>query len=174
MNLIITCSRHMERDTAEEASELFGKMGDEAFRSRQTGISGIITGDTAMDPVEASVRIREMVAEEPWKVRYMRRIIPVHATVHTGVVEIGDAVRPLVERMEPNQTYRVSVEKRNSTVSGREIIEAVAATIPNTVSLDDPDIIVQVEVLGGITGISLIRPGDIFSLDIAKRVVSED
>ena len=174
MNLIITCSRHMERDAAEEASELFSEMGDDAFSSKQTGISGIITGDTALDPVEASTRIRKMVAEEPWKVRYVRRIIPVHATVRTGVTEIIDAVRPLAGRMEPDQTYRVSVEKRNSTVSGREIIEAVAATISGTVSLDNPDVIVQVEVLGGITGVSLIRPGDIFSLDIAKRAVSED
>ena len=174
MNLIITCSRHMERDAAEEASELFGEMGDDAFSSRQTGISGIITGDTVLDPVEASTRIRAMVAEEPWKVRYARRIIPVHATARTEVAEIIDAVRPLAERMGPDQAYRVSVEKRNSTISGREIIEAVAATIPNTVSLDNPDVILQVEVLGGITGVALIKPGDIFSLDIAKRAVSED
>lgn len=174
MNLIITCPRHMEDDAAEEAAEILADMGDEKFASKRTDMSGIITGDTALDPVEASVRIGRMVAAEPWRVRYIRRIIPVHATARTEIAGIVDAARPLVERMGPDHTYKVSVAKRNSSVSSREIIEGIAAEITNTVSLDNPDVVVQVEVLGGITGVSLIKPSDIFSLDLIKRAMSED
>lgn len=174
MNLIITCPRHMEGDAAEEAAGILADMGDDKFASKQTDMSGIITGDTALDPVEASVRIGRMVADEPWRVRYIRRIIPVHATARTDIDGIVDAVRPLVEKMGPDHTYRVSVAKRNSSISSREIIERIAAEITNTVSLDNPDMVVQVEVLGGITGVSLIKPGDIFSLDLIKRTMSED
>lgn len=174
MNLIITCPRHMEPDAAREAADVFGKMGDEGFASKQTGISGIITGHTALDPTDSSIRVGKMVAEEPWSVRYMRRIIPVHSTVRTDIGAILDAASALAERIGPDQTYRVSVEKRNSDISGRDIIRRIAEGMPNTVSLENPEITLQVEILGGITCLSLIRPGDIFSLDLVRRNMSED
>ena len=73
----------------------------------------------------------------------------------------------------PDDTYRVSLEKRNTQASGQEIIRSVAATIPNRVSLEDPDVVVQVEILGGVAGVSVLRPGDIFSLETAKREMSD-
>jgi len=56
------------------------------------------------------------------------------------------------------------VEKRHTQLSSREIIEAVASRIERKVRLENPDWIVLVEVLGGLTGISVVRPDQILSL----------
>lgn len=172
-NCIVTCPRHMEEDAMAEAEELLAGMGDASPGAEPTGISGIVVVRTGMDPVAFSRRVRQAVAEAPWSVRYIRRIIPVHAVGRSDVQSVLDAVEGLSSRIEPGDTYRVSLEKRNTQASGREIIAAVASTIPNKVSLEDPDVIVQVEILGGVAGVSVLRPGDIFSLESAKREMTD-
>ncbi|MBI1658548.1 MAG: THUMP domain-containing protein [Thaumarchaeota archaeon] len=172
-NCIVTCPRHMEEDAMAEAEELLGTMGDESPGAEPTGISGIVVVRTGLDPVAFSRRVRQAVAEAPWSVRYIRRIIPVHAAGRSDVQSVLNMVEGLSSRIGPGDTYRVSLEKRNTQASGREIIESIAATIPNRVSLEDPDVVVQVEILGGVAGISVLRPGDIFSLETAKREMSD-
>ncbi|MEO2199814.1 MAG: RNA methyltransferase, partial [Nitrosopumilus sp.] len=45
--------------------------------------------------------------------------------------------------------------------------------IKNKVSLDYPDKIILIEILGIVTGISLIKKSDILSLEKTKRSMSE-
>lgn len=172
--MIITCPRHHEWDAAKESVDILHKMGDDDFSTQKTGISGIITAQTCLDPVSVSRRATEMVSEEPWSIRYIRRIIPVGITVRTDIESISDVIPDMIQQMKPHYTYRISVEKRNTTISGTDIIGAVAAQVPNRVSLDTPDRIIQIEILGGISAISLLQPGDIFSLQISKRAISEE
>lgn len=170
MNLVVTCPRHAEEYTLEELADIAG----DAIEARQTGISGVLAATVQSDPVEFARKVRDMVVEEPWSVRYVRRIIPVQEVVRTTLDEIEGGVRRLRGAISEGERWRVSVEKRNTSLSGMSIIERIASVIPNSVSLEEPDRIVQVEVLGGTTGISVIRPGDIFSLDAAKRSLAED
>lgn len=174
MNLIITCPRHHEHDAAIESTDILHQMGDDTFSTHGTSISGIITGQTCLDPVSVSKKAAEMIREEPWSIRYIRRIIPVHITVRTDIRMISDAIPKVAAQIKSHHRYRISVEKRNTTMSRTDIIKAVAVQIPNRVSLGDPDRIIQVEILGAVSGISLLRPGDIFSLDISKRAISEE
>jgi tRNA acetyltransferase TAN1 len=51
----------------------------------------------------------------------------------------------------------VTVEKRFTDTSTRDIIEAAAVNIERKVDLSNPDKIILVEVVGGLTGISIIR-----------------
>ena len=172
-NCIVTCPRHMEEDAMAEAEELLGMMGDESPGAEPTGISGIVVVRTGLDPVSFSRRVRQSVAEAPWSVRYIRRIIPVHAVGRSDVQSVLNMAEGLSSMIRPDDTYRISLEKRNTQVSGQEIIRSIAATIPNRVSLEDPDVVVQVEILGGVAGVSVLRPGDIFSLETAKREMSD-
>jgi tRNA acetyltransferase TAN1 len=50
------------------------------------------------------------------------------------------------------ESYRISIEKRNSDISSQEVITKIANKIKNKVSLENPDKIIQIEILGGITG----------------------
>jgi len=46
----------------------------------------------------------------------------------------------------------------------RNIIEEVAANIERKVDLSKPDKILLIEVIGGLTGISVIKPDDVISI----------
>ena len=58
----------------------------------------------------------------------------------------------------------MTVEKRHTELSTKEIIEAAAKHIDREVNLKNPDRIVLIEVMGGATGISVIKPDDILSI----------
>ena len=169
---IVTCPRHMEPNAMDEALGLLMDMGADSPGAEPTGISGIVVARTGMDPVKFSREVRRLVAEEPWSVRYMSRIIPIHAVGGSDRQSILGMAEGLSSRIAPDATYRVSLKKRNTRVSGRELIRDIASGIPNEVSLEDPDVIVQVEILGGVAGVSILRQGDIFSLEMAKRDIT--
>ena len=85
--------------------------------------------------------------------------------VPTRLDTIRDAARELITRMGNNDTFRITVEKRHNSLGSMEIIKAIADQINNKVDLENPKWIILVQVLGGITGIAVLQPNQIFSSD---------
>lgn len=173
MNLIITCARHLEPETKEEISKILGEFGDEEPEITITSMSGILTAKTKLDPVEVVNKIQERLLDEPWSVRYCLRMIPIQRISETKIDEIEKVISELSEFIENEDSYRISIEKRNCDVSSQELISSVAKKIKNKVSLENPDKIVLIEILGAKTGISILKKSDIFSLEKTKRSLSD-
>ena len=173
MNLIITCARHLEPETKEEISKILGEFGDEEPEVTITSMSGILTAKTKLDPVEVVNKIQERLLDEPWSVRYCLRMIPIQRISETKIDEIEKVISELSEFIENEDSYRISIEKRNCDVSSQELISSVANKIKNKVSLENPDKIVLTEILGAKTGISILKKSDIFSLEKTKRSLSD-
>jgi len=173
MNLIITCARHLEPETEEELMSILDDLGDSEPKITITNMSGILTAETKLDPIEIVKKIKEMVLDEPWSVRYCLRIIPIQKIVESQIDEIEKAVSEISEQILDDETYRISIEKRNSDLSSKEIITKIADKIKNKVSLEFPDRIVLVEILGNKTGISILKKSDILSIEKTKRSISE-
>ena len=170
MNLIITCARHTEEDAAGELARVLGSMGDDSPDIMVTSMSGILTASTGVEPASVPAKFREALEDEPWSIRYCLRVIPVFETVKTDVGEIvGAATAMALQKIPGDATYRIAVEKRNTGVSGSEIISGIARGISNPVSLEHADATVLVEVLGGTTGISVLRDSEIFSAEKVRR-----
>jgi len=168
MNLIITCARHLEPETEEELLSILDDLGDSEPKITITNMSGILTAETNLDPIEIVKKIKEMILDEPWSVRYCLRIIPIQK-----IDEIEKVVSEMSEQILDDETYRISIEKRNSDLSSKEIITKIADKIKNKVSLEFPDRIVLVEILGNKTGISILKKSDILSIEKTKRSISE-
>ncbi|MCW3993414.1 MAG: THUMP domain-containing protein, partial [Candidatus Bathyarchaeota archaeon] len=103
----------------------------------------------------------KILKERPYEFRYTFRVIPIEKVVRTDLGEIERATTELVSRIEEGESFRVTVEKRFTGTSSKDIIEAVAGNIERKVDLGNPDKIVLIEVVGGLTGISIIRPEQI-------------
>jgi tRNA acetyltransferase TAN1 len=88
-----------------------------------------------------------------------------------GIEEI--AVK-LAEGLRKDEKYRITVEKRRTSISGRALIEAIANRIDRKVDLDEPDKIVLVQILGEVTGVSVISPDKILSVEREKRLASQE
>ena len=173
MNLIVTCARHLEPETEEELRRILEEFGDSEPEIKITRMSGILTCQTNIEPIETIKKIREMLLDEPWSIRYCLRIIPIQRVTETTIPNIESAVADMSNQILPDETYRISIEKRNSDISGQEIIFKTAKKIQNKVSLEFPDKIVLIEILGSQTGISILKKSDILSLEKTKRSMSE-
>ena len=173
MNLIITCARHLEPETEEELMSILDDLGDSEPKITITNMSGILTAETKLDPIEVVKKIKEMVLDEPWSVRYCLRIIPIQKIVESQIDEIEKAVSEMSKQILDDETYRISIEKRNSDLSSKEIITKIANQIKNKVSLEFPDRIVLIEILGNKTGISILKKSDVLSIEKTKRSISE-
>ena len=76
--------------------------------------------------------------------------------------------------MRVEDTYRITVEKRHSVISTKEIIDAIADKIDNKVSLEKFDWIILIEIIGNKTGISILKENDVLSTQKLKRSLSEE
>lgn len=172
MNLIVTCVRHLESETSKEIGRMLEELGDPEPIITITSMVGILTIQTKLDQFMVIKKIREKLLEEPWYVRYCLRIIPIQDTVETNIETIKESVENMKGILK-NETYRISVKKRNTIISGQELISKIATNIPNKVSLDNPDKIVLIEILGNKTGVAVIQKDDILSVEKVKRSLSE-
>jgi len=173
MNLIITCARHLEPETRDELNDILEDFGDSDAQISITSMSGILTAKTKLDPIEIVRKIKEMVLDEPWSIRYCLRIIPIQKIIESKMEEIEEAISSMSQGILDGETYRISIEKRNSDLSSKEIITKIADKIKNKVSLEFADKIILIEVLGNKTGISILKKSDILSIEKTKRSISE-
>ncbi len=173
MNLIITCARHFEPETKEELSDIIEELGDSNAKISITKMSGILTAETKLEPIEIVRKIKETLLDEPWSVRYCLRIIPIQKFIETKIEEIEKTVTEISEQISDGETYRISIEKRSSDLSSQEIISKIASKIKNKVSLEFPDKVILIEILGNKTGISILKKEDVLSVEKTKRSISE-
>ena len=173
MNLIITSSRHLETEAAKEISEILDELGDSNATVEISDLSGILTATTSLDPFLVVKNIREKILDEPWMIRYCLRVIPLLDTVYTKKEDIVNSVLNFVSKMQPQDTYRITIEKRHSEISTSEIISEIADRIQNKVSLEKFDWIILVEILGKMTGITILKEEDVLSTQKVKRSLSE-
>ena len=173
MNLIVTCARHLEGETEDELIDILDELGDSDVKISVSSMSGIITVQTKLNPIEVVRKMKEMVLDEPWSIRYCLRIIPIQKVVETNIEEIEKSISSMSSEINEKESYRILIEKRNSDISSKEIITKIANGIKNKVSLDFPDKVILIEILGIVTGISIIKKSDILSLEKTKRSMSD-
>jgi tRNA acetyltransferase TAN1 len=163
----------LEPETTDELSAVLAQFGDENPEISRTSMSGILTAKTKLVPFEVIKNIREKIVDEPWSIRYCLRIIPIEQVVDTNLEEISTQVFSLMKKVNEKESYRITIEKRNSDILSTEIISKIADSITNKVSLEKPDWIALIEILGNKTGVSVLKSDDIFSLEISKRELLE-
>ena len=167
-NLLVTTTRGNEDNACSEIWYLLKEIGDEKAEVDKTGVSGLITAKTSIDPFEVIAKFREILKERPYEFRYSLRIIPIERVVKTRLEEIAKVAEELAPRIGENETFRITVEKRFTEISTKDVIEAAASKIERKVNLEKPDKILLIEIVGGLTGISLIKPEDIISVSKEK------
>jgi len=170
LNLIITCARSLESETKNEISKILDELGDQEPEILNVGMRGILMVNTVIEPSKIIDYVKNKMIEEPWLIRYCLRIIPIQMITETEIDKIKQSVIKLKNTIQKNDSYRITIEKRNTDISSTEIITEIANIFPNKVSLNQPDWIVLIEILGNDTGISILKDDELFSLDKAKRM----
>ena len=170
MIVIVTCPRRFEHEAAGEACRMLEGAGLARPSVSMPAMPGIVVLRVGSDPVEAVAAMARSVSDEPWAARYVQRAIPVQAEVPASVPDIAAAAVRLWGGSDA--PYRVTVEKRHTQLSARAIISEIAGALGGRVSLDSPELVVLVQIIGPDAGVSVIRPGDI--LRTARAKLSDD
>ena len=59
MNLIVTCARNLEGEAEEEIMDILDELGDPDVKISVSNMSGIITIQTKLDPIEVVRKMKE-------------------------------------------------------------------------------------------------------------------
>jgi len=159
----------MEEEAVNEISEFLQDIGDADPKVEISEFSGIITACTSLNPFDVIVEIRKKILDEPWSVRYCHRFIPIQETTVTNLDDIVTAVQKHINKMKSTDSYRITIEKRGSDLPSKDMIDSIAKIIHNKVSLEKFDWNIIIEVLGKISGISILKESDIVSTLKIKR-----
>jgi len=173
LNLIVTCSRNFEEETKNEIKNILDKLGDKTPEVTITDLSGILTVKTSIGFDSIIRKIKQILDDEPWSVRYSLRIIPIQGISTTNIDAIVSEMKKLTSIIQEHESFKIVVEKRNSDISSKEIISEIAKDLQNKVSMENPDWILLVEILGGKSGVSVVKEDSIISVQKIKRRLSE-
>ncbi|MEM3032035.1 MAG: THUMP domain-containing protein, partial [Nitrososphaerota archaeon] len=100
--------------------------------------------------------------EDAMSLRYLIRVIPIETVTETDVGRIAEAAWKLAYRIGIQESFRITVEKRRAIIHSIDIIKAVAQKVDRRVDLENPDWIILIEVIGSTTGVSVLRPNQLF------------
>ena len=161
----------MEHNLSNELYELLRYLGDDDAKIYHTRVSGLIVCFTSIDPFNVIRRIKDIARDEPWRIRYLLRLIPIQIVVNACIEEISKEALKLASVIKDDESYKVKVEKRHTSIHSRDVIEAIASKIDRKVKLDNPDWIILVEIIAKDAGISVLKEQDIFSLEKFRRML---
>ena len=167
-NLIVSTFRFREEEAQDEILDLLDMFGDPDAESEITEIKGLLLAQTALDPFEVIEKLKKLVASEPWQLRYILRVLPVEKVVPTELDAIKQAAKDLSVKIGKD-SFRITVEKRHSSLKSVEIIKAIASEIESKVDLENPDWVILVEIIESQTGLSVLRQNQMFSSVVEKR-----
>ena len=168
MNLMVTSQKGSEAKASAEFKEIALQRGHRKLRIEKSAFDGVLEIEIE-NPRDFITFMRDYVRSEPFRVHFIQRIIPVDLVVDTTLEQIKDAATQLSSQVLQGETFRIEITERDSPTTRKELIDTVADVIDRKVNLNSPDKVVNVEVLGEYTAISVVRPDEILSITRLKR-----
>ncbi len=162
-NFLISYPRFHERDAIAEIWYVFTNIGEEDVRAKRTPFPGLLTAKSSSDPVQNMIKLRNLIEEDSTFLRFALKFIPIEVVIETTLENIIKITEKFEKRIDENETFRITLKKRRSSFESQELIVEVANHIDRKVNLSHPDKIVMIQILGELTGMSLLKPEQILS-----------
>jgi tRNA acetyltransferase TAN1 len=168
MNLILTSQKGSEAKASAEFKEIALQHGIRKLHVEKSDFDGLLEVDIE-DPRGFVAFLRDYVRSEPFRVHFIQRVIPVDLVVDTTIEQIKEAAKQLGEQIAEAETFKIEIDERDSPYTRRQLIDAIADVVDRKVSLESPDKVLQVEILGEYSALCLARPDEMISITKLKR-----
>lgn len=168
MNLILTSQKGSEAKASAEFKEIALQHGIRKLHVEKSDFDGLLEVDIE-DPRGFVAFLRDYVRSEPFRVHFIQRVIPVDMVVDTILEQIKEAAKQLGEQIGESETFKIDIDERDSPYTRRQLIDAIADVVDRKVNLESPDKVLQIEVLGEYSTLSLARPDEMISITKLKR-----
>jgi tRNA(Ser,Leu) C12 N-acetylase TAN1 len=168
MSFLISSQRSVERDALSEAFYVISdilKYDLKPLRSRVPGLSILRLIDKSSDTLEIMSKINEYIEEKGPLVACLK-IVPMECLIKTDLPQIVFQVSKRAKiKILPSDSWRLTVNKRQSNLRTAQIINEVAEEINwGTVDLTNPDLEIRIEIIRDLTGISIMKPSSEISM----------
>ena len=166
-NLLITCDINEEEST-KEITKVLNMIG-EAPRIKKTLADGVYHVKVS-DSRKVNERLKKICEADPKIFSLTHRYTPIDVWCKSDIRTMQQEIKKLASKIEESQKWRISVNKRFWDKMGeKELISKLAEVVtPNSISLENPNKIIQVEIIEKETGISLLDPEDILNISKVK------
>ncbi len=160
--LLASTDRNRERQCASELfyvlTEHLGIKEEQIYVSN-TGISGLVTIKVRdEEPITLVKKIKDFLdTKEKNYLIETRRIVPIQKVVSTDIEKISETAIKLFN--DKKGKWRISIRKRHHTMDRDSLIGAIASQINEPVDLENYQWDLRIEILGPLTGISVIPRG---------------
>ena len=151
---------------------LLRSIGDETPRVDRSFVQGLIVANTALDPVEAINRLRLELHSNPVLFKVLLRVMPIEMIIPTDLDLIVETTERMAVKIGEKDSFRITLEKRRTPLRSRDVIDAVALNIDRVVKLEKYDWNILIEIVGNISGISVIPKDGIFNVQKEKSFLS--
>ena len=164
-NLLVSCSRSLWREAADETKRILKALGDEDTFVTLTRARSILGVRTSLDSRFVVRRIQEVFTKDPSSVQYTLKVVPIDAWTASDIDSIKEGVSGIKGGISKGEKWRMTVEKRRYTEHHKsEIIREVAELIEEKVDLEKPDKILRIEIIGRYAGLAILKPDETFSV----------
>ena len=168
MSFLISSQRANERDALSEAFYIISdilKYDVKPLKSRVPGLSILRLTDESYDTLDIMIKIKEYIIKEGPLVACLK-IVPLECLIKTDLPQIVIHVLEKARvKILPSNSWRLTVNKRQSNLKTFQVINEVAADINwGTVNLTKPDLEIRIEIIRDLTGISILKPDSEISM----------
>ena len=166
-NLLITFDPNHKGIAEAELKEAFSRIG-EKYELILTEVEGLFKAKT-QDARRIVKKLADLATREAQTLSTTHRYIPIDIWCKSEVTEMQKAIKSLVPNIGQGERWRMGINKRHwdSMHSTELIIKLTDVVERSKVDLENPEKIMQVEIIGKEAGISLLRPDeflDVFTL----------
>lgn len=142
------------------------KLTDAAPDVMHTLARGILAVKVAIDPREVVQGLRALCEREPRAFRYTLKWVPVDRWARPELPVMKKAVEQLRSRIGPNETWRITVERRTDTtlLDPNQVIRSLAELIDAKVDLSHPDKVLLIQLFDDWVAFSVVAPSETFSV----------
>jgi 2-dehydropantoate 2-reductase len=165
-NLLVSYARGHYGRARREIARLLGRFGDPQPGVAESGVPGLCVVHTCLDGRQAVARCAGLARAEPQAFSFTIKWVPVDYWCGRDLEAIGRLIEARVApRIGAQETWAMQVEKRGwARYRTADMVGRLAAAVDRKVSLKGPDRLVRIDVVGSAVAVSLLRPGEVFSI----------
>lgn len=165
MDLIISFRWGRFYPARREIIRILKGMGDEQPRVEWTSVDGIAIAHTTLDNRDVIAHCHRQFQNGKEKFEDAVKWVPVDYWCQTDLDSMKQLIeQEVISRISATEHWAMKVHKRRwQRFHTADIIAYLAPSIQSKVDLSNPDKTVWIDVIGPLTAVSILEPGDIFS-----------
>lgn len=127
---------------------------------------GLVTAFTNIEPKKVISKIKKILEKNPKFFQFILKILPIDFICETDTKTIKNIIQDnYMEFINDRDTFKITLKRRkHEKIERTNFIEEIAKNIDNKVNLENPDKIIRIEILGNISGVSILKKNEIIKV----------